>query len=154
VIFVTVGSHPTYPFLRLLDALPLLAEEELFVQYGPAPRPEGVAEARQWLEFSEVLDLMTSADAVISHAGAGTIIGARNLGLTPVVVPRLARFAETVDDHQVELAHVFERTGVVLVAWDLVDLPQLVEKASKLKSSPVPKDLRLHRAVRAALTHA
>lgn len=152
MIFVTVGSHPTYPFTRLLEALPLLAGYELVVQYGPAPPPDGITNARPWLGFAEVLACMRTADAVITHAGAGTIMCARNLGHTPIIVPRLVRHRETVDDHQVELARVFERAGLALVAWNLSELPGLVREVPTRGESRTVRESSLHRAVRAALT--
>jgi UDP-N-acetylglucosamine transferase subunit ALG13 len=154
VIFVTVGSHPTFPFTRLMQALPLLAGYELVVQYGPAPAPTGITKASPWLGFAEVLACIRTADAVISHAGAGTIMCARNLGHTPIIVPRLVRYGETVDDHQVELAQVFERAGLALVAWNLNELPRLVREVPAREESGTARGSHLHRAVRAALMEA
>jgi UDP-N-acetylglucosamine transferase subunit ALG13 len=152
VIFVTVGSHPTYPFTRLLEALPRLAGYDLMVQYGPAPAPDGITNARPWLGFAEVLACMRTADAVITHAGAGTMMCARNLGHTPIIVPRLVRYGETVDDHQVELAQVFEQAGLALVAWNLSELPRLLREIPVREETSVPQGSSLCRAVRAALT--
>jgi UDP-N-acetylglucosamine transferase subunit ALG13 len=154
VIFVTVGSHPTYPFTRLLEALPLLAGYELVVQYGPAPAPRAITKASPWLGFAELLACMRTADAIISHAGAGTIMCARNLGHTPIIVPRLVRYGETVDDHQVELAQVFERAGLARVAWNLSQLPRLVREVAMREESSTARGSSLHRAVRAALSEA
>jgi UDP-N-acetylglucosamine transferase subunit ALG13 len=73
------------------------------------------------------------------------------MGHVPVVVPRRKRFGETVDDHQVALATVFERTGRVAVAWDVASLPERVARSSKRNSSVQAGDERLQDAVRAAL---
>lgn len=151
MIFATVGSHPTYRFQRLLDALEPLPPGELVVQYGPARPPPGVAEAHAWLTFDQVLEQMERASAVISHAGAGTILCAHNLGHIPIVMPRLRRFGETVDDHQVELARVFERTGQVRVAWEADDLARLVAETPASTGRRAAASLPLHAAVRAAL---
>jgi UDP-N-acetylglucosamine transferase subunit ALG13 len=154
VIFVTVGSNPTFRFDRLIEAVCQLAPQELVVQYGPATPPSGVKEAYQWLAFDQVLDFMGAADTVISHAGTGTIICASNMGHVPVVMPRLKRFGETVDDHQVALATAFERTGRVAVAWDGASLPERVAQSSKHRSPVKPGDLGLQNAVRSALYEA
>jgi UDP-N-acetylglucosamine transferase subunit ALG13 len=154
VIFVTVGSNPTFRFQRLIDAIGQLTPDELVVQYGPATPPSGVKEAHQWLTFDQVLDFMGEADTVISHAGTGTILCASNMGHVPVVMPRLKRFGETVDDHQVALAAVFERTGRVAVVWDAASLPERVEQASKRGSPSQPSAGKLQDAVRSALLGA
>jgi UDP-N-acetylglucosamine transferase subunit ALG13 len=131
VIFVTVGSNPTFRFDRLIEALGQLDPGELVVQHGPATAPRGVSEAYEWLTFEQVVNYMSEADTVISHAGMGTIICAAQMGHVPVVMPRLARFNETVDDHQVHLAKVFERTGRVAVVWDTASLPERVAGSSR-----------------------
>lgn len=154
MIFVTVGSHPTYAFQRLMDALHVLPLHDLIVQHGPASPPKGVAESHQWLSFVEVREYMTKASAVVSHAGAGTILCASNLGQTPIVVPRLRKFGETVDDHQVDLARVLERTGRVLVAWDATTLPELICRASLRPNGESLERRRLIQAVHASLREA
>jgi len=153
VIFVTVGSNPTFRFDRLIDAVAQLDAQDLVVQYGPAspPRGGGVAEAHQWLTFDQVLDYMGAADTVISHAGTGTIMCAANMGHVPVVVPRLKSLGETVDDHQVALATVFEQTGQVAVAWDVTSLPERVAQTSKRGVAAKSGDGALQSAVRLAL---
>lgn len=154
MIFVTVGSNPTFRFDRLIEALGQLDPRELVVQYGPANAPRGVREAHEWLTFKQVVDYMSDADTVISHAGMGTIICAAQMGHVPVVMPRLRRYHEIVDDHQVRLAKVFERTGRVAVAWDSARLPECVAGASRRDASAAASeqgDGGLQSAVRAAL---
>jgi UDP-N-acetylglucosamine--N-acetylmuramyl-(pentapeptide) pyrophosphoryl-undecaprenol N-acetylglucosamine transferase len=151
VIFVTVGSNPTFRFDRLIEAIGQLPPQELVVQHGPATPPSGVKEIHEWLTFEQVLDYMGEADAVISHAGTGTILCASNMGHVPVVMPRLKRFRETVDDHQVALATVFERTGRVAVVWDVASLPEQVAQSSRCNSPSRPGGEGLQSAIRVAL---
>jgi UDP-N-acetylglucosamine transferase subunit ALG13 len=114
-----------------MQAVNLISDEDLVVQHGcSAPPTNPVVEARPWFTFDELLDNMERATAVVTHAGAGILLCASQLGHIPVVVPRLKRYGETVDDHQVELATAFERTGQVLVAWDVAELPALVAEAN------------------------
>jgi UDP-N-acetylglucosamine transferase subunit ALG13 len=151
VIFVTVGTDPTFRFDRLMDALDQLAPQDLVVQHGPASPPRGVKEAHRWLSFEQVLRFMGEADTVIGHAGAGTILCASNMGHIPLVMPRLERFGETVDDHQVELASVFERTGRVTIVWDAASLPDRVARSSKRSFPAKSGDGRLQDTVRQVL---
>lgn len=154
MIFVTVGSNPTFRFDRLIEAIAQLDPSELVVQYGPAKAPRGVSEAYEWLTFEQVVNYMSEADTVISHAGMGTIICAAQMGHVPVVMPRLRRYRETVDDHQVRLAKVFERTGRVAVVWATDSLPERVARASRRDAVPAASeqgDGGLQGAVRAAL---
>ena len=57
---------------------------------------------------------MRDADVVVTHAGVGSVLCARQAGHVPVVVPRLHRLDEHVDDHQVELVAALGADGHVI----------------------------------------
>ncbi len=50
---------------------------------------------------------------MVTHAGVGSIIVALSNGKRPVVVPRLKRFGEAVDDHQLQFGRRFADAGLV-----------------------------------------
>jgi UDP-N-acetylglucosamine transferase subunit ALG13 len=130
VIFATVGSHPTFAFdrfLRSLEALP--ASAELSVQYGPGTPPANAAAAAAWMTFEEIAAQMDRASHVVSHAGVGTILCAIAAGHVPIVFPRLQRYDETVDDHQLHLASALVETGRVVMVEDAAELVAAVEQA-------------------------
>ncbi len=128
MIFATVGSTQI-PFMRLIRALDRLPGEELLVQHGPVPPPPAAAEALDFMEFPQVIERMERADVVVCHAGAGSILCAFRAGHTPVVVPRLKRYRETVDDHQLELARALAGEGRVIAVEDLERLPEAIASA-------------------------
>jgi colanic acid/amylovoran biosynthesis glycosyltransferase len=134
VIFVTVGAS-SEPFPRLTSALSRLPLDELVVQHGPNPIPDGVGQSYPFMDFAAVLDHMRRAEVVVSHVGAGSIICARRAGHTPIVVPRLARHGETVDDHQAELAAALEEAGQAIVVWDLELLPRAIAAARRRRAA-------------------
>jgi UDP-N-acetylglucosamine transferase subunit ALG13 len=55
---------------------------------------------------------------VVTHAGVGSIILCLTNGREPLVVPRLKRHGETVDDHQLECARRFAQAGMVTLLED------------------------------------
>ena len=59
---------------------------------------------------------MASADAIIAHAGMGSILNALELAKPIVVIPRLSRLGETRNDHQVGTAKRLSEEGLVLTA--------------------------------------
>jgi UDP-N-acetylglucosamine transferase subunit ALG13 len=127
VIFVTIGTSE--PFDRLIAALPDDASEELVVQCGQSSmRPAG-AEVHEYLSYDELVTLVRRARVVVCHAGVGTILTALANGRRPIVVPRLARHGEAVDDHQVALARRLADVGLVLLAEDPSLVPQLLADA-------------------------
>lgn len=115
MIFVTIGTSD--PFDRLLVAVDdLPVEEELIVQHGASRvRPAG-ATYLEFLPFAELIDTIRRARAVVTHAGAGSVLTILREGKKPIVFPRLRRFGEAVDDHQVAFARRLDEAGLVVLA--------------------------------------
>jgi UDP-N-acetylglucosamine transferase subunit ALG13 len=127
VIFVTVGTNEA-PFDRLVHAVSgLVHDEEVVVQHGAsAVRPEG-ATCIGFLPFDEMVELVRRARVVVTHAGVGSIMVALSQGKRPVVVPRLSRFGEAVDDHQVPFGQRLSGRGLVTLVEDLSQLPSAID---------------------------
>jgi UDP-N-acetylglucosamine transferase subunit ALG13 len=151
VIFATVGSHPTFKFDRLLNALEGLPGDELLVQHGPGEPPAHAREAVAFMSFEDMLEHMGRASVVVSHAGVGSILCALQSGHVPVVMPRQARFGETVDDHQVELARALAPTGRIVLVEAAAELPAAVGEARSCDSVPIGDAAGLLQAVRVEL---
>jgi UDP-N-acetylglucosamine transferase subunit ALG13 len=149
VIFATCGST-TYGFERLMEALAALPAAELEVQHGPS-RPPACARAYAFLPFRELVDKMQEADAVVSHAGVGSIICAIQAGHVPVIFPRLKKYGEAVDDHQAELATALAESSRAVIAWTAADLPAAVASASTRRAANDLVSGGLAVAVRAAV---
>ncbi len=104
------------------------------------------------MRFPEIIESMEGADAVVCHAGAGSILCALRAGHVPVVVPRLKRYRETVDDHQVELAAVLAAEGKVISVEELDGLAEAVAAAPPRRPPEQRKGLLpIQAAVRDAL---
>lgn len=134
MIFLTVGTQ--FPFDRLVRAVDEafdngLVGEEVFAQIGETSyRPrnfESVASLGKKV-FDERLK---QASSIISHAGIGTITMALDNHKPLLVMPRLKKYGEIVNDHQVAIARKFEELGYLLVAYQEQQFPQ---KIIELKS--------------------
>jgi UDP-N-acetylglucosamine transferase subunit ALG13 len=104
------------PFPRLIDALTHYARvtgSDVWVQHGSA---NIVAPLRgdATIPRATLVERMRNADAVICHAGCGTLADAFAVGHVPVVVPRVARHGEHVNDHQLELFDVLSEQGRIV----------------------------------------
>lgn len=131
-VFVATGTG--LPFYRLLEALRPLAKEpnvELFVQRGAAGPSFVDLPGEELISREAFAERLAWADIVISHAGAGTIYEAYSMGHIPVLVPRLSRFGEHVNDHQLELATSFAEAERAIVCEDLNELTALVISARR-----------------------
>jgi UDP-N-acetylglucosamine transferase subunit ALG13 len=129
VIFVALGTQ-AYPFDRLLRGLDGV-EEELVVQGGASTHRPGGATWFEFLDYPQLVDYVRTARVVVSHAGVGSVMTAVTEGKRPVVVPRLARYGEAVDDHQLPFARRMDAAGLVRLVEDPTELRDAVVSTSE-----------------------
>jgi UDP-N-acetylglucosamine transferase subunit ALG13 len=127
VILVTTGTNGS-SFDRLLaEVAGLGVAEELVVQYGPSTIRPANAVCVPYMSFSELRDRVREARVVITHGGVGSILLSIMNGKRPIVVPRLARYGEAVDDHQLGLTRRLAESGFVTLAEDTTRLISMVD---------------------------
>lgn len=122
--------------------------KDVFIQTGHSDYQPENCEWSNAIDFTEFEQLMEKADIIISHGGAGCIAGALERSKPIVVVPRLEKYNEHFDDHQLELASVLEKSGRILVAYDINDLEQLIEKAYHFKPRPATGNCQIVEIIR------
>jgi UDP-N-acetylglucosamine transferase subunit ALG13 len=128
MIVVTIGTNEQ-PFDRLVAAAAALrVDEDLVVQYGASAITSGPGTWVDFLGFDELATLMREARVVVSHAGVGSIMLARQCGRRPVVVPRRLDRGEAVDDHQVPLCRRLAGSGLVTLVEDERDLQAVLSR--------------------------
>lgn len=116
-VFVSVGSDH-HRFQRLVNWVDSWARDrgiDCLIQYGSAVGPR-YARGSAFLSHDDVLTCMRSADLVVVQGGPMSIIEARDSGRLPIVVPRLARRSEVVDDHQVAFSRQLAAEGLLRLA--------------------------------------
>jgi len=143
-VFVTVGTDH-HPFDRLVAWIEGwlvsrdIDNEDCLIQSGTSRSPTRGG-SRPYLTFEEVKRAISSADAIVTHGGPGSIMLSASFGKVPIVVPRLSRFGEHVDDHQVVFARRLAEYGDVLLAEDVATLHRTLdsdpnEHATEVKTS-------------------
>ena len=70
---------------------------------------------------------MGRADIVITHGGTGAIIGAVKQEKKVIAVPRLAKYGEHVDDHQLQLVEQFRELNLICECADCTKLGDALE---------------------------
>jgi UDP-N-acetylglucosamine transferase subunit ALG13 len=149
VIFVALGTQG-YSFDRLLRGLDGV-DEELVVQGGASTyRPAG-ATWFDFLDFPQLLEYVRAARVVVSHAGVGTVMTVVGEGKRPVVVPRLGRYDEAVDDHQLRFARRMEEAGLVWLVEDPAELRAAVATTPEPPQAQGAGESRLAADLRAYL---
>jgi UDP-N-acetylglucosamine transferase subunit ALG13 len=101
--------------------------------------------------MDELGRLVREARTVVTHGGVGSILFCLDNGKRPIVVPRLRRFAETVDDHQLESARRFSDAGLVTLVDDPALLPDALEHGDVAGSACLDSENTLVREIRGYL---
>ena len=139
MIFLTVGSQ--FPFDRLVRAVDGLIDkglitETLFAQIGESSYKPRNFQSVTYLEKGVFDGYVKQASGIIGHAGMGTITVALSNRKPLLAMPRLKRYREVVNDHQVDIARRFSDLGHILAAYDVGDLSHLIRKLDSF----VPKE--------------
>jgi UDP-N-acetylglucosamine transferase subunit ALG13 len=133
-VVVTVGTDH-HQFDRLIgwlnDWLGQHPEQagDFFIQSGSASVAPACP-AADFLDPASLGDLLERADVVICHGGPGSISDAWARGHLPIVVPRLRRHDEVVDDHQVDFCRKLAELGRVRLAQTPAELAALLDQAA------------------------
>ncbi|HJL18852.1 MAG TPA: glycosyltransferase [Sandaracinaceae bacterium LLY-WYZ-13_1] len=138
-IFVTVGAQ--MPFDRLVAAVDRWAGEHpahhVVAQIGKSELEPTHLDWRQFLQPPDFDRAFDEADAIVGHAGTGTLFAAMERGTPILVMPRRAALHETRNDHQVATAKRFERFDGISVAWDEIELPARLDELPSLQGAAV-----------------
>lgn len=131
MIFLTVGTQ--FPFDRLVRAVDNIfdegsLDEEIFAQIGKSSYRPRNFESVAFMEKKVFDKYMKEASGIISHAGVGTIMMALDNEKPLLVMPRLKKYGEVVNDHQIDIARKFEELGHILVAYEAKELPGKMEQ--------------------------
>lgn len=138
MILLTVGTEK-FSFHRLVAAFDALAApggplapgggREPFAQIGSSSYLPRHVPHERLVPFERMRALIAGAELVISHAGAGSTLLCLELGQRPLLVPRLGRHGEHVDDHQVGFAERLAASGRVALLRDPAGLGPAIEAA-------------------------
>ena len=114
MIFLTVGTQ--FPFDRLVRAVDEVVtqtgfDERIFAQVGTTSYRPRNFEAVPVLEKTLFDSYLLRANGIISHAGMGTIAVALEHKKPLLVMPRLKKYGEVVNDHQLSMALQFSKLG-------------------------------------------
>ena len=140
-ILVSVGASE-FSFERLLRIIDELCEEgvldgnHVIAQKGSATYTPEHYRGFDLIGRDEYQGYMEQADAIISHAGTGSVIPALKIGKKVIVFPRLAKYGEHVDNHQLELADVFTHAGYTLCATNKEELQACIRSLDGFTPPP------------------
>ena len=88
---------------------------EILMQVGNTDYEPKNAKWFKLLEYNNILDYMEKSDVIICHGGAGTLLDVLRLNKNVIVVPRLKKYKEVYDDHELELADALKHTKNIMI---------------------------------------
>ncbi|MPM24604.1 hypothetical protein SDC9_71087 [bioreactor metagenome] len=129
MIFVTVGSH-YQGFDRLIKKMDEIAgktDEEVIMQIGYTKYKPANSQYFDFAGYSKIKQLNNEARIVVSHAGVGSILTALEQKTHLIIVPRLKKYDEVVDDHQLEIARQLSENPNVTIFYDVENLDEFLK---------------------------
>ena len=137
MILVTVGSQK-FQFNRLLKKIDDLIDkkvitDKVFAQIGVSdykPRNYEYVDFMSQDEFNKKID---ESSVVITHAGTGVIINSVKKEKKVIAIPRLEKYGEHVDDHQIQLIKQFEELNFIEPCYELDDLEKKLKEIKTKK---------------------
>jgi UDP-N-acetylglucosamine transferase subunit ALG13 len=138
LIFVCVGSRE-YQFDRILEKVDDLVkknkiDEEVFAQIGQSNyMPEHYQYVR-YISPDDFHQKQIDADLIISHGGTGALVAALKLGKKVIAVPRLAKYQEHIDDHQIQVCNMLEEQQYLKVVYEMSELYDAIKQVKNQKT--------------------
>ena len=119
MIFVALGTQK-FQMNRLVKAINKqkqkgLIKDKIFAQIGKSNYTPKNFEFKFFINGTEFNEKIENSDIVITHSGVSTTIKALKLGKKVIFIPRLAKYGEHVDDHQMEIAETFFKLNYVFM---------------------------------------
>ena len=139
MVFITLGSQK-FQFNRLLKAVDDLVEsgvltDKVFAQSGYSDYTPRNYKYMKFLDRDIFAEYEEKAEIIITHGGTGAIIGAVKKGKKVIAVPRLAKYGEHVDNHQIQIIEQFKNQNLICGLNDCSQLKDALEYVKKHKFS-------------------
>lgn len=145
MIFITVGTDK-FQFDRLLRGVDIAAGEgmikdNVYAQVGSSLYEPKNFSFSKFMSFADLVKMIDKADIVVSHAGVASVLLSLKAGKVPVLFPRMAKYREVIDDHQIDFARKMEKMNRAIVAYSEKDLVYVINSYKGLVEKLRPAKL-------------
>ena len=137
MILILLGTQDK-AFDRILKEVSALKKEgyikdKIVAQTGYTKFDDDSIETFDFVSKKEVEELINKARIVIAHGGVGTITECLSKNKKVIVVPRLKKYKEHTNDHQLQIVKEFAKENYILPLYKIGDLKDTLEMAKKFK---------------------
>ncbi|MBI2423145.1 MAG: beta-1,4-galactosyltransferase [Candidatus Hydrogenedentes bacterium] len=154
MIYVTLGTM-FLDFTRLVEKMDQIAAatgEEVMMQIGLSRKTPRHCRSFDFKPREAVLEIQRNARVIVAHGGIGAALDALEVRRPLVMVPRLKRFGEHMNDHQIEVAEAMERRGWGRMILNIDELDEACASPPSVPGTYEPAKAPLIAAVRAMVT--
>ena len=137
MILVTLGTQDKQ-FKRLLDMieeqikLKNIKDKEI-VQAGYTKYESKNMEIFDLIDRQKFSKLISECDLLITHGGVGSIINGLQNNKKVIVVPRLSKYKEHINDHQLQITDNFAKAGYIIPVYENDKLEDALKKSKDFK---------------------
>ena len=137
MIFVLLGTQDN-SFERLLKELDRLKKnkiikEKIIVQAGHTKYESDNMEILDFIDKDKFSEYQDKADLIITHGGVGSILSSLGKNKKVIAVPRLEKYGEHVNDHQLDIVENFSNKGYIIGVKDVKELEKAYKDIKKFK---------------------
>jgi len=130
LIFVTVGGMRAFERLvKEMDRIAGELDERVVMQLGSTDYEPKNCDYFRFMTRNDIEEFYAGARVVVCHAGGGSILTALEHNKPLVLVPRMKRYGEVFDDHQLEIAREMESRGITVV-YDIGNLKSAIRNVN------------------------
>ena len=136
MVFVTVGTQDK-PFKRLLDLVQKAIDEKIIddviIQAGCTLYKSDNMKIYDLLSQDEYEEYIKKCDLLITHGGVGSILTGLKNNKKVIVCPRISKYKEHINDHQVQIVDNFYSSGYILKYCEGDNLKEILKQVKKFK---------------------
>ena len=137
MILVLLGTQDK-SFKRLLDKVEEQInlgniKEKVIVQAGYTKYNSSNMEIFDLISNDKLNKLMDDADIIITHGGVGSIIESLKKNKKIIVCPRLKKYNEHTNDHQLQIVESFSKKGYIIPYYENDDLGKILKEIKDFK---------------------
>lgn len=137
MILVTLGTNDK-SFIRLIKKIEELKikgliEQDIIVQAGYTKYASEHMQIFDLIDMEKFDKLLQECSLLITHGGVGTIISGLQNNKKVIAVPRLQKYGEHVNDHQLQIIENFAESGFILPSYDVDVLEEAILKAESFE---------------------
>ena len=135
MVFLAVGTQKQdfSRLFKLVENSKALKDEEIIAQAGYTKYTSNKIKIKSFLPKEEFRKYFELADYIICHGGVGTIFDGLYNDKKILAVPRLAKYKEHVNDHQIQICKQLEDDGYILYYKDGEDFDKKIDELKSRK---------------------